>query len=178
MGFLSKIIGKDQNIIDVLDILKLQHREVDDLIAKLENGEGNRRAVFTELADKLSAHATAEEKVFYPFIMAKSTTDILHESVEEHLAMKRTLSDMITKSLDDDTFHAKLKLLKEQVTHHAHEEEEDKLFSKVKDLLTSEERAGLGNEFIAMYDELLATGPSKGVPNEIDKAATLPTPRR
>ena len=110
--------------------------------------------------------------------MAKTTTDMLHESVEEHLAMKRTLADMITKSLDDDTFHAKLKLLKEQVTHHAHEEEEDKLFSKVKDLLTAEERAGLGNEFIAMYDELLATGPSKGVPNEIDKAATLPTPRR
>lgn len=177
MGFLSKLIGKDSTIIDVLDILETQHEEVDALIEKIEKGDGNRRALFTELADKLAAHATAEEKVFYPYIMAKETGELLHESVEEHLAMKRTLADLLTMTLDDDQFTAKLSVLKEQVAHHAHEEEEKELFPKVRDLLTAEERAGLGNEYIAMFDELLATHPSKTVPDETVKAAPLPAVR-
>lgn len=179
MGILSKLIGKDGNIIDILDVLEMQHKEVDELIAKIESGEGNRDALFTELADKLAAHATAEEKVFYPYIMARSTTEMLHESVEEHLALKRTLSDLLTMNLDDESYKAKLHLLKEQVSHHAHEEEEDELFPEVKKMLSADERAGLANEFVAMYDELVANSASRTVPSETDKAASLPaTPRR
>ena len=177
MGILSKIIGRDDTILDVLDILEAQHKEVDVLIEKIEQGEGNRQALFTELADKLAAHATVEEKVFYPFIMTKETGDMLQESVEEHLAIKRILADMLTMKLDDDAFTAKLSVLKEQVAHHAHEEEEKEMFPKVKELLTREERAGLGNELLAMFDELVAAHAAKNIPNETTKAAPLP-PRR
>lgn len=176
MGIFRKLIGKDTTT-DVLELLTSQHKEVDVLIEKLEKGEGNRRELFNELANKLAAHATVEEKVFYPFIMAKDTNSMLHEAVEEHLAMKRTLSDLITMRLDDDTFFAKLKLLKEQVTHHAHEEEEGKLFPKVKKLLTSEERAGLGNDLLAMFEELMLSNPSRKVPRETNAAAPLPSRR-
>jgi hemerythrin superfamily protein len=173
MGFLRTLFGKDTTT-DVLELLTSQHTEVDELFAKLEKGEGNRRLLFTELADKLAAHAAAEEKVFYPAIMAKDTEDMLREAVEEHLAIKRVLADLIAMKPDDETFVAKLKVLKEEVAHHAHEEEEKELFPKVKDMFSRDERAALGNEVLVMFEDLMQTHPYKNVPAETAYAAKLP----
>lgn len=178
MGILRKIFGKDTTT-DVLEILEAQHREVDELIELLEKGEGDRRALFTELANNLAAHATVEEKVFYPAIMAKETNDMLQESVEEHLVIRRLLSDLITMKLDADGFKAKLHVLKEQVDHHAHKEEEDELFPKVRSMFSSDERAAIGNELLVMFQELMQAQPYKNVPSETGAAAELaPPPRR
>jgi len=176
MGLLRKLFGKDTTT-DVLELLAAQHKEVDELIAKLEHGSGPRRALLMQLADKLAAHATVEEKLFYPAVMARETEDQLHEAVEEHLALKRLLADMVDMRLDDDSFHAKLSVLKEQVTHHAHEEEEQKLFPKVKSLLTADERAALGNEVLVMFEELMQGHPAQNVPAETAEAAKLPSVR-
>ncbi|MBA3460567.1 MAG: hemerythrin domain-containing protein [Deltaproteobacteria bacterium] len=173
MGFLRKLFNKDTTT-DVLELLTSQHSEMDELFAMLEKGEGNRAALFTELADMLAAHSTAEEKVFYPAIMSKDTEAKLQESVEEHLAIKRVLADLISMKLDDDMFVAKLKVLKEQVAHHAHEEEEKDLFPKVKDMFASHERAALGNEVLVMFEDLMLTHPYKTVPAETAFAAKLP----
>lgn len=173
MGFIRRLLGREVTT-DVLELLSEQHAEVDSLIAKLERGEGNRRAVFTELADKLAAHAVVEEKLFYPAILAKETEDQLAEAVEEHLAIKRILADMIAMSLDDDSFDAKLTVLKEQLSHHAHEEEEKKLFPKVRDMMSWDERAALGNDLLAMFEELLAQHPMRQVPSQTGSAAQLP----
>ena len=144
------------------------------MFEEIEAGKGDRRALLLELADKLAAHATVEEKLFYPAVMAKETSELLHESVEEHLAIKRVLSDLITMRLDDDSFDAKISVLQEQVTHHAHKEEEQKLFPKVKKLMSADERAGLGNEVIAMFEHLLETHPYQDVPSQTAVAASLP----
>lgn len=85
---------------DVLTLLTSQHAEVDDLFEKLGDNDGDRRALFAKLADTLAAHATVEETIFYPLVMSKETSDLLHESVEEHLEIKRVLADLITKELD------------------------------------------------------------------------------
>ncbi len=175
MGILRKLFGNDTTT-DVLELLTTQHQEVDTLIEKIEKGDGNRRALFTELADKLAAHATVEEKIFYPAVMAKDTEEMLQESVEEHLAIKRLLADMIAMASDDDQFLAKLSVLKEQVAHHAHEEEEGKLFPKVKSLFGADERAGLGNEVLVLFEELMQSHPYKNIPAETAEAAPLPSP--
>jgi hemerythrin superfamily protein len=178
MGIFSKLFHRDHPT-DVLELLTSQHEEVDALFEALESREGDRRALFTELADKLAAHAAAEEKVFYPAIMAKETNELLQESVEEHLAIKRVLSDLITMNLDDDSFYAKLSVLKEQVAHHAHKEEEEELFPKVKKLFNADERLGLGNEVLAVFEKLMEAHPYRKVPSETAMAAKLPAaPRR
>lgn len=163
--------------IDVLELLKTQHQEVDELIEKIEEGDGDRAALFAELADTLAAHATVEEKLFYPSVMASSTSDLLHESVEEHLVIKRVLADMLDMDPveEKDEFDAKLSVLKETVSHHAHEEEEGELFPKVKKLLGSDERAALGNEVLAMFEQLIQQEPRRAVPRETAEAAPLPS---
>jgi hemerythrin superfamily protein len=160
--------------LNVLDILTSQHREVDELFAKLEAHKGDRNALVLELADKLAAHATAEEKIFYPSVMARQTADLLHESVEEHLEIKRLLADIITQRLDGDELTAKLSVLKENVTHHAHEEEEQKLFPMLRSSLGADVLAGLGNEVLAMFEDLMPTHPSRHLAAETAHAAPLP----
>jgi hemerythrin superfamily protein len=159
---------------DILEILTAQHREVDELIAKLEKKQGDRRANFQLLADKLAAHSKVEETIFYPAVMSKQTSEQLHEAVEEHLEVKRVLADMLTMKLDDEQFDAKLSVLKENVSHHAHEEEEGKLFPKLRKALSADERAALGGEVLAKFEELMPMHPSRMVPDETKAAAPLP----
>jgi hypothetical protein len=145
---------------------------------QLESGKGDREALFVELADKLAAHATVEEKLFYPASMAKETSELLHEAVEEHLSVKRVLADMLELDPDEDKddFDAKLSVLKEQVSHHAHDEEEAKLFPLLRQMMSEDDRAALGNEVLAMFEALLERSPRKQVPAETGEPAPLPTP--
>ncbi len=170
MGTAKKI----QTTTDVLSILTTQHEEVDQLFEKIETGKGDRSALFLELADKLAAHASVEEKIFYPAVMGKQTDEQLHEAVEEHLQVKRLIADMIALDVESDEFKAKLSVLKEDVSHHAHKEEEDKLFPIVRRNLSEDELAALGNEVLATFEKLLPTHPHKMVPSETKKAAPLP----
>jgi hemerythrin superfamily protein len=163
--------------LDVLELLETQHREVDALLEQLERRQGDLRAVFVELSDKLAAHATVEERIFYPSVMSSDTEEILHESVEEHLAVKRVLADLLTMDLSSEEFAAKLSVLKEHVSHHAHEEEEGKLFPKLRASLDAEERAALGNEVLALFEQLLPKHPAQNVPKETAEAAPLPSVR-
>jgi hypothetical protein len=160
--------------LDVLELLASQHLEVDMLIEQLEQRKGDLRAAFVELADKLAAHATVEERIFYPQSMSRETSELLHESVEEHLAVKRLLADMLTMQLSSEEFAAKLSVLKEAVSHHAHEEEEGKLFPVLRKLMDADQRAALGNEVLALFEQLLPKHPAQNIPSETAEAAPLP----
>jgi hemerythrin superfamily protein len=177
MGIVRTLLGKDTTT-DVLELLTSQHNEVDMLIAQIEAGEGDAKAAFAELANKLAAHAAVEEQLFYPAVMARETDQLLHEAVEEHLAMKRVLADMLMLRVDEPSFKAKLAVLKEEVTHHAHREEEAKLFPKVRSSMSRDERAALGNEVLVKFEELLQAQPANNVPRETKSAAPLPDVRR
>jgi hemerythrin superfamily protein len=174
MGIIRRILGNELTT-DVCDVLTAHHTRVDELFERIEKGERKHEA-FVELANLLAAHATVEEKVFYPGVMVKETSELLHESVEEHLSIKRLLADLITMKVDEATFDAKISVLKEQVSHHAHKEEEAKLFPKVRTLLNAEERAALGNQLVEMFEELIGQNPMRSVPDETAKAAPLPQP--
>jgi len=165
---------KDDTI-DALELLRSQHDEVEALIEEIEDADdpADREALFIEMADKLAAHATIEEKIFYPSVMDDKTHELLVESTEEHLSIKRVLSDMLDLDVDNEHFDAKLTVLKEQIRHHAHDEEEDMLFPKVRRLMSADELAALGNEMLALYETLIAREPRKQVPMETTEAVPL-----
>lgn len=166
----------DAEMIDALDLLESQHQEVESLIEKIEDSDdpSERTELFKLLANNIAAHSAIEEKLFYPSVMDESTRELLVESTEEHLVVKRTLADMMELEVDDERFDAKLSVLKETIRHHAHDEEEDTLFPKVRKLLDRDERAALGNELLAMFDELIQHDPSREVPAQTAEAAMLP----
>lgn len=162
---------------NAIALLKAQHKEVDELLEAIEKGRSMdlKKSRFQELANKLAAHAAIEERIFYPAVMAKQTEEILLESVEEHLSIKRVLADMLELDVEDDQFDAKLSVMKEQLEHHAHEEEEKDLFPKVQKAFEKEELEALGAEMLALFEELMEGQPSEAVPGETDQAAPLPS---
>ena len=158
-----------------IDLLESQHREVEKLFKQLEKAKSgqSKTTLFEEIADKLAIHAAIEEHHFYPTVRENRTEDILLESLEEHVTIKRTLADLLKIDGDDETFEAKIKVLKEQVEHHVEEEESD-LFPKVKKAMGEEELDALEQEMIAEQEELEEAGdPRASIPSETGEAAPL-----
>ena len=167
---------KQTKQLDALELLTEQHDKVDELIKQLEDedlADDRKAVVFRELADSIAAHSTIEEKLFYPSVKAKQTEEILLESTEEHLAIKRVLADLMETRLDDERFDARLSVLKEEIEHHAREEEEDVLFPKLRKLMSREELEVLGAEMLSMFERLMTTEPRKQVPKQTDKPASV-----
>ncbi|MFT3694084.1 MAG: hemerythrin domain-containing protein [Kofleriaceae bacterium] len=157
---------------NVLDLLISQHRDVDRLIARLESGHGDRNAIFAELADKLVAHAAAEEMIFYPAVVAHRRSQLL-EAVEEHLEIKRVVADMLALDPDSEIFKAKLAVLKEDLQHHAHEEEEQELFPKLRNEFSEDTLLALGNDVLVMFNCLVGNHSRNRVKKETARAARL-----
>src|SRR5262245_33991888 len=108
---------------NAIDLLLSQHREVKDLFAKIEKAKSadKKGELFETLADNLAIHSSIEEHHFYPAVKAEPTEDILLESLEEHLSVKRLLADLLETAPDGEEFDAKIKVLQEQVEHHVEE---------------------------------------------------------
>ena len=159
---------------DALTLLMSQHKEVKSIFEELEETEDHddKLALFEELADALAAHAAIEEKIFYPMAYSSDTQDLLNEAVEEHLAAKRLLADLLKMSPDDEKFDAKVKVLKEQIEHHV-EEEETELFPKVRADLDASTLEMLGAQMEDMYDSEMEEGPADKVPLETKEAPSI-----
>lgn len=172
----AQMAPPSDDAVDALDLLKAQHQNVEKLFSEIESATGSRkRDLFNELADMLAVHATIEEKIFYPNVKRPSTEDLLRESAEEHLGMKRTLADLLDTDVDHDTFDAKINVLKEQVVHHAKKEEEAKLFPLVRAELDPDFRAALAGEMIALMVDIeqRPEPPRTHVPLETDAPAPI-----
>jgi hemerythrin superfamily protein len=160
---------------NAVKMLKQQHREVEKLFKEFEKAKsaGPKRKAFEQIADALAIHATIEERHFYPGVKQKQTEEILFESVEEHLEVKRAIADLMELETIDETFEAKVKVLQEDVEHHV-EEEEQELFPKVEKLMDAETLEALGAQMEETQEELVAEGnPRDAVPGEIEAAAPI-----
>jgi hemerythrin superfamily protein len=163
--------------VNAIDLLEQQHREVEDLFDEFEDtGEGakkTRERLCREISDQLAVHAEIEEKLFYPESKQPETEDLLRESVEEHLAVKRLLAEIMEGGIEDEQFEARMAVLKEQVEHHV-EEEEKELFPKVRKSCSKEELEDLGSRMDEMAKKLVEEGePSAKIPDQTDHPAPI-----
>jgi hypothetical protein len=142
---------------DAFELLKKDHEKVSGILEKLdattERGVKTREELFTQLKQELDIHARVEEEIFYPVLKdAKETEEITLEAFEEHAVVKQLLSELEALPKDDETWGAKLTVLKENVEHHV-EEEEGEMFKNAKKVLSSEQLEGLGEQMEAAKQE-------------------------
>ncbi len=149
---------------DVVLLLTRQHRQVEASLQALldEDDADKRETLLVQAADDLAVHISAEEQVFYPEVRAARTEDILLESLEEHLSLKRLLADLLELQPNEATFYPKCKVLSEQAEHH-HKEEEEHLFPKVNQLLNSQRRREVGAAVQAHEDGMRQAGKPRAV---------------
>ena len=162
---------------DAIDLLESQHDEVKDLFEQIEGAAlpAEKFALFQKIADNLAAHATIEEKIFYPAIYTGELNDKLYEAVEEHLAAKRIVADVLEMgdASDEDVFTAKVKVLKEEFEHHVEQEEGD-MFQRMRETMSDRELEMYGAQMEAMFVELMQGDPRNDFPNETAQAAPPP----
>jgi hemerythrin superfamily protein len=142
-----------------LEVLKSQHREVEQLFSKFEKTKDEQECyeVAQAICQKLEVHSTIEEELLYPTARSKGSNgefkDLVLESLEEHLSVERIVADVMDSAPGDERLRAKVYVLKEQVLHHV-EEEEHQLFPLLKKELPAEERRTLGEQLLARTHEL------------------------
>ena len=160
---------------NAIRLLSDQHRELERLMEHTLAAAGSqaRAAALARVGDELAKHLASEEQVFYPAVKAGSTQDVLLESLEEHLSLKRLLADLLSLDAAADTWEAKFKVLKEQAEHH-HREEEDHLFPQVQNAVTEAALDALGERMLALQRELQHQGdPRDVVADQTAEAAPL-----
>jgi hemerythrin superfamily protein len=150
---------------NVIELLKKDHRNVSELFAAYETAkeneeEGSRQEIAQEICLELTAHAKVEEELFYPAVNAKASGDEdaqekVKEADEEHRLVKALVAEIQEMDEDDDHFDAKVKVLKDVVEHHV-EEEEGELMPKAKKLLTQAALEEMGTEAEARKEKLKA----------------------
>jgi hemerythrin superfamily protein len=141
---------------DALELLKADHKAVKELFKKAQgnNNEKQQKQLFERIKAELETHTHIEETVFYPAVgKIDELKDMVLESLEEHKQVKTLLREMENLSEDSDKFEPKLKVLMENVEHHAEEEEEGKMFPKLRKLMNSEDREELGQQLEAAKEK-------------------------
>ncbi len=143
--------GRSEGDRKATEILKEDHSKVKDLFKEYrgldEDGENQEKErLFGEIDRELTVHATVEEEIFYPAVKALDTEEPVEqvlEAREEHQIVKTLLGQLRGLTPEDETFDPKMKVLMEEVEHHA-EEEEKEMFSSAKKGLGDEDLVRLG----------------------------------
>lgn len=134
---------------NALELLKQDHQKVKKLLtsAKEVQDKNEQKKLFREIKAELDTHARIEESIFYPAVQEhEDLKDMVLESLEEHRQVKTLLRELSRVTAGSDKFKAKLKVLADNVEHHAEEEEEGKMFPKVRKAFNSSELDELGQE--------------------------------
>ena len=137
---------------DALELLKTDHKKVKELFKKAEGNENQKqqKQLFEQIKTELETHTHIEETVFYPAVAKQEELkDMVLESLEEHKQVKTLLREMENLTSDSEKFDPKLKVLMENVEHHAEEEEEGKMFPKVRKLMNAKDLDEVGQELEA-----------------------------
>ena len=137
---------------DALELLKQDHQKVKELFNQGQQTQDKKqqKQIFKDIKSELETHARIEETIFYPAMEEHDELkDMVLESLEEHRQMKTVLRELGKLSASSERFKPKFKVLMDDVKHHAEEEEEGKMFPKIRKLIKGDELAQLGEELEA-----------------------------
>jgi hemerythrin-like domain-containing protein len=145
---------------DVYVFLRDEHKAAKKLLESLEKttdrSEKTRERLFLDLKKALELHMYLEESMLYPVLKDKKpSADIALEAYEEHDVVKHLLEELEQTPEGDETWKAKLAVLKENIEHHI-EEEESELFKKARQVFSDAEAEKLGAAMATKKAEQLA----------------------
>lgn len=143
-----------KSTIDAFDLLKSDHRTVEELFEKFADQKDRRGRLATarKIVDELSVHASIEEEIFYPAARAalNDDADLVDEAAVEHESLRHLMDNLEPTAAADDLFDARVKVLREYVNHHVKEEEKS-MFPKLRGKLDT---GTLGVQLLKRKQEL------------------------
>ncbi len=151
------------------ELLKKQHRVVEAIFKKLEDGKGDAQALVQELSNNLSSHMAIEQNIFYPAVKSVKK-DLVAEGYEEHSVAELALKRLRATKSSAPSFKAKVTCLKELIEHHV-EEEEEEMFPAVEKKLGAERLNALGEEMEEAFELAMSEGFEALVPKTMTKTS-------
>lgn len=142
---------------NALDLIRAQHAELDALLASSIDADGERRVELLRAAgDRFEAHATVEEKVFYPVFATGEARAVLEQYAQDHQRIRHELAELVGRPLEmtDEVIAA----ARRTIRRHAIDEEEAHLLPLVARTLTADQLDQLGADMQELYDELMQPG--------------------
>ena len=150
---------------DALTLLEQDHQKVKKLMGEIEKtterGTKTREQLFNKLVDELTIHEKIEEQIFYPAVKERATTkqleELVTESYEEHHFVDMVKAEIKNTPFEAEEWAAKFKVMMENIEHHAFEEEEGKMFPKVRRAFKKDELEDLGTQMEELKQQLMDT---------------------
>jgi hemerythrin-like domain-containing protein len=138
---------------DAITLLTTDHKKVKRLLGELEStterGVKTRTELFATIKGELTVHEIIEEEIFYPELKAHpKAKDIVLEGYEEHHVVDEIMAELEDTPVDDETWGAKAKVMKENIEHHI-EEEEGEMFKTARSVFDRAELDDLGRRMEA-----------------------------
>lgn len=151
---------------DAIALLKADHREVGALFEEFESYEDaeSKQRIADKICTELKIHTMIEEELFYPVFVGKIDEALMAEAYVEHDGAKVLINDIMSGSVDDEFFEAKVKVLSEAIEHHVKEEEAqyDGMFAQCRN--TDVDLVALGEQMFARKTELMELADTEGLP--------------
>src|SRR4051794_20368835 len=143
---------------DALSLLKADHDKVKKMLANLdsttERGVKTRSELFAKVKQELQVHEAIEEEIFYPALKEHpKAKELVLEAYEEHNVVDMVMREIEGVPVEDETWGAKLTVMKENVEHHI-EEEESEMFKQAKQVFGKDELDQLGERMQARKQQL------------------------
>ena len=138
---------------DALEILVLEHRRFEALLAQgeatTERARKGRRQLLDSLVSELTAHEWMEEHVLYPALLSYShTRETLTEGLHEHDSAEAIANELKAISTDDAEWGVRFRALKEILQRHM-DHEEKHLFPVARGVFSREELRDLAEQMLA-----------------------------
>lgn len=152
------MFGFGTSTTDAIALLKADHRAVEDLFAQFEKETSNPRKIqlATRICRELAVHAKVEEELVYPQALATFSAEdqsLIWEATVEHGTLSGLIDALGGAAAGDADFDAHVKVIKEYVKHHVHEEEHE-MFPRLRAAGLDLEK--MGERISARKNELLA----------------------
>jgi hemerythrin superfamily protein len=144
---------------DALAILIADHNRVRGLFSRFKDAKSAddsavMGALAMEIVAELEVHTTIEEEIFYPWSRGISPEigETVDEGMEEHHVVKVLMTEIGALDVGAPDWVAKIKVLMENVEHHA-DEEEDELFPPIRSHTKAGDREAVGGRLEASKAE-------------------------
>jgi hemerythrin-like domain-containing protein len=138
---------------DVLDVIKKEHREVSAMLAeadKCDPGDARLLALAKKIEKALTTHVKIEERLLYAKLRDRSNDEDelvdVFEAYTEHDVANHLIELLKSGRKPDEKFKAEMQVLGESVKHHV-AEEESKVFAIAREVIDLEERDELAEQW-------------------------------
>lgn len=136
-----------ENIFEALRDDHETQRTLLDILVKTRGDSEGREELFEKLKMELDAHAVAEEKAFYSYLMGRDLTQPkARHSVAEHQEIDDCVEELENMDFSSPAWLPKMKRLRELVVHHL-DEEEHEVFQMAGKALNESEKQELAGEY-------------------------------